>query len=330
MNETNDVLSPNRIRELANSFQVSRIILTAVELNIFTVLDKHLLPSEEVAHAIDADIRATDRLMNSLVAIGFLKKKRGKFYNSEEASLYLVKGKPEYMGGLLHSNEMWKSWGTLTECVKEGTAVFKKEQSSNEWTKYFIAAMHYRAVKEAKFVVLMLNLTNVKRVLDIGGGSGAFSMAFVDSNKNLESVIFDLPSVISLAKNYVEECANKNRIQFLEGDYNNDDFATEYDMIFLSAIVHINSYDENRELIKKCSQALSSGGQIIIKDWIMNEDRIEPKGGAMFALNMLVGTQRGDTFTLNEMTEWFNSAGITNVEKKDSSFGWSLLIGRKD
>ncbi len=330
MNTNDEFLKPENIRELASSFQTSRIILTAVELDLFSILDKHMLPSAEVAKKIGSDERATDRLMNALVALGFLRKIHGKFYNTESASQYLVRGKPEYMGGLFHTNELWKRWSTLTLAVKKGTSVYDRSEAAEDWTEFFIAAMHYRAVKEAKIISLMLDLKNVNKMLDIGGGSGAFSMQFIEKNPNMHTVIFDLPSVVPITKKHVETFQFKNNIGYITGDYLEDDFGSGYDLIFLSAIVHINSLDENKLLIKKCSDALNIGGQIIIKDWIMNEDRTSPAGGAFFALNMLVGTQNGDTYTETEMKEWMLNTGIKKIEKKETSFSSSLLICTKE
>ncbi|MDP3580846.1 MAG: methyltransferase [Ignavibacteria bacterium] len=329
-NNLNTVLDPKKISELASGFQVSRILLTAIELDIFSLLDKHLVPSSEVAKQIGADVRATDRLLSALVSLGFLNKVHEKFYNSDAASIYLVKGKPEFMDGLFHTNELWKSWGTLTNAVRKGTSVYADDVSESDWTESFIAAMHYRAVKEAKILAMMLNLNTAKKMLDIGGGSGAFSMGMIESNLALQAVIFDLPNVIPLTKKYVEAFPRKENISYIEGDYLTDEFGGGYDLILLSAIVHINSNEQNTELIKKCSNSLNSGGQIIIKDWVMNEARTEPLGGALFALNMLVGTECGDTFTETEMRVWLTNAEITNIERKNTSYGWSLIIGTKN
>ncbi len=103
----------------------------------------------------------------------------------------------------------------------------------------------------------------------------------------------------------------------------------DYDLIFLSAIVHINSYDQNKMLIKKCAEALNKNGMIVINDFVMNEDRTKPYHGAIFSLNMLVGTNNGDTYTEAEMKEWLTSAGCTKVERKQTSFGSDLIIGMK-
>ncbi|MBI3124247.1 MAG: methyltransferase domain-containing protein [Ignavibacteriales bacterium] len=330
MNMQNDLLTASKIRELANGFQVSRIILTAVELGIFSLLDKHLVSSAEVAKQIGADARATDRLLNALVSLGFLNKVHEKFYNTDAASSYLVKSKPEFMGGLFHTNELWKSWGTLTNAVKVGTSVYESEKSDSDWTESFIAAMHYRAAKEAKILAMMLNLNSAKKMLDIGGGSGAFSMGMIENNPALKAIVFDLPNVIPLTKKYVESFSHKENISYVEGNYLTDEFGDGYDLVLLSAIVHINSYEQNKTLISKCYNSLNIGGQIVIKDWVMSDARTEPLGGALFALNMLVGTECGDTYTEKEMREWLSNAGITKVERKNTSYGWSLIIGTKN
>ena len=330
MNTQNDLLNPEKIRELANSFQKSRILLSALELDLFSILDKHILTSIEVANKIGADKRATDRLMNALVALGFLRKTHGKFYNNENASRFLVKGKPEFMGGLFHSNELWKRWSTLTGAVKNGKSIYNIVDAPADWTESFIEAMHYRAVKEAKIICMMIDLNNINKMLDIGGGSGAFAMQFVEKNPGMNAVVFDLPSVIPLTKKYVNPFKHKDKISYITGNYLNDDFGHGYDLVFLSAIVHINSFEENKSLIKKCFNSLNPGGQIIIRDWVMDEDRVSPASGAYFALNMLVGTENGDTYTENEIKNWFNSAGINNIIRKETSFGSALMIGTKD
>lgn len=332
MNDTNQYLKPEEIRQLANSFQQSRILLTAVELDLFSVLDKKMLTSNEIAGIIKTDVRATDRLMNALVALGFLRKIHGKFYNAENASKYLVKGKPDFMGGIYHSLGLWNTWSSLTESVRLGTSVAERKPSpiGIDWSDAFIAAMHYRGVKEAKILAMLLDLKNVHRMLDIGGGSGTFAMEFVKTNPKMTAVVFDLPHILPITKKYIDAENMSGKIELKAGSFLTNDFGSGYDLILLSAIVHMNSYDENKMLIKKCYDTLNHGGQIIIKDWIMKDERTEPEGGAFFALNMLVGTKSGDTYTEMEIREWFNYAGFSKTEKKETSFGSSLMIGNKE
>jgi predicted O-methyltransferase YrrM len=327
----NEIKSSENIRELANSFRESRTLLTAFELKIFTVLNKHMMTSDEVAQKINANQRSTDRLMNALCAMGILKKIHGKFYNTDLASKYLVEGKPEFMGGLYHTNNLWDTWSNLTDSVIKGSSFISNQNKTekDDWVKYFIGAMHYRGVNQGKILAMMIDLTNVKRMLDVGGGSAAFSMEFVKRNPAINAVVLDLPHVIPITKEYVSESGLSDKINFLEGDYLIRDFEGSYDLILLSAIVHINNYEQNKMLIKKCSDSLNKNGMIIISDFVMNDDRTKPYHGALFSLNMLVGTANGDTFTEGEIKEWFGSAGLSKIERKNTSFGTDLMVAVK-
>jgi predicted O-methyltransferase YrrM len=326
-----EIKSPEDIRELANSFRVSRVLLSAFELKIFSVLDKHMMTSEEVSTKIDADPRATDRLMNALCGMGILKKVKRKFYNSDLSSKYLVEGKPEFMGNLYHTNHLWNTWSYLTDSVKKGSS-FKGDQNKKEktnWVEAFIGAMHYRGVNQGKILSMMIDLSNVRKMIDVGGGSAAFSIEIVKKNPSIKATVLDLPHVVPLTKKYVEEAGLSDNFNFIEGDYLTKDFEDNYDLILLSAIVHINSYEQNKMLINKCADALNKNGMIIISDFVMNDDRTQPVHGALFSINMLVGTASGDTYTKGEMKEWFESADLSKIERKNTSFGSDLMIGIK-
>lgn len=319
-------ISVEEIMELSRAFQGSRILLSAYELDVFTVLGDEEKSSEEVADAIGADPRGTDRLLNALCALEILFKSRGKFTNSPAAAESLVKGKPGGQAGLMHTVHLWNSWSTLTDAVRNGGLVKRRpvEERDDIWVDAFIAAMHGRAAKEAPGLVSSLDLKGVSRVLDVGGGSGAFSMAFVRAKDDLKSTVFDLPNVVSLAKAYIEKEGLSDKIDTVAGDYNKDKLPTGYDLVFLSAIIHSNSSQQNQALFNRVSRSLNPGGRIVISDFIMNDDRVSPTFGAFFALNMLVNTPEGDTFTEYEIKEWITTAGMSFVERNDG-----LMIGRK-
>jgi ubiquinone/menaquinone biosynthesis C-methylase UbiE len=175
----------------------------------------------------------------------------------------------------------------------------------------------------------MIDISNVKKMLDVGGGSAAFSMEIVKKNPAINAVVLDLPYVIPLTKKYVAECGLTEKFNFIEGDYLTKEFDDKYDLILLSAIIHINNYNQNKMLIKKCADALNKDGMIIISDFVMNDDRTKPFHGALFSLNMLVGTANGDTYTEKEIREWFESAGLSKIERKNTSFGSDLIIAVK-
>ena len=326
-----EINSAEDIRELVNSFRESRVLLTAIELKIFTVLSTHMMTSDEVAKKINADLRAANRLMNALCAMGILKKIHGKFYNSDLSSKYLVEGKPDFMGNLYHTNNLWDNWSHLTESVIKGHSAVDDEDKTdgNDWVESFIGAMHYRGVHQGKILAMMIDISNVKKMLDVGGGSAAFSMEIVKKNPAINAVVLDLPYVIPLTKKYVAECGLTEKFNFIEGDYLTKEFDDKYDLILLSAIIHINNYNQNKMLIKKCADALNKDGMIIISDFVMNDDRTKPFHGALFSLNMLVGTANGDTYTEKEIREWFESAGLSKIERKNTSFGSDPMIAVK-
>ena len=325
-----DELSPAGILEMAAGFRQSRILLTAFELGLFTVLGDESKPSADVAEAIGAAHRATDRLMNALCALGLLEKREGRFCNSPAALRFLVEGKPDYMANLMHAANLWHTWSTLTEAVRRGKSVLSpdSEKASDESRTAFITAMHHFARKRAAHVVAELDLSGVLRVLDIGGGSGAYSMAFVRAKKGIKATAFDLPSVVPLTTKYIEEENLSDEIEVVAGDYNADELGSGFDLAFLSSIIHANSFEENRALIQKAAGALNRGGQVVVQDFIMDEDRANPPMGAVFALNMLVNTEAGDTYTESEVRQWMMEAGLAEIVRKETDFDAGLIIGR--
>jgi predicted transcriptional regulator/precorrin-6B methylase 2 len=325
-------LSYSKIMEIANNFRTCRVLLTAFELDIFTVLSDGKKTSKEIAEKIGADERAAGRLLNALTAMDLLKKKKNKFSNTKAADKYLVKGKPGYMGGLAHTAGLWKTWSTLTEAVKKGTSVMNRgeiNERGDYWLEGFIAAMHMRGRIQAKEIASLLNFKKVNKVLDVGGGSGAYSFAFVKAKKGLKSVIYDLPKVVPLTQKYIESEGLSSSVETMTGNYLTDDLGSGYDMMFLSAVIHSNSAEENKLLFKKCAAGLNEGGKLVVLDQVMNEDRTKPFGGALFALNMLVGTANGDTYTESEIKSWMKEAGFSGFKRKDTVSGTAMIIGTK-
>lgn len=325
-------MNTKQIKEQFTAFQRSRILLTAFELKIFTILGTGAETSDDVAAKICADPRATDRILNSLCAIGFVLKENGKFSNTDFSEKYLVEGKPEFISGLKHTVHLWDSWSGLTESIKKGGAVHRSGvvDRGDEWVEAFIEAMNNRAVETAGPSVERIDLSNVNRVLDIGGGSAIFSKAFVRAKKGLTATVFDLPNVVRITSKYIEKEGFSGQIDVHAGDYANDELPSGYDLVFLSAIVHSNSYNENEKLIKKCAEALNPDGQVVVQDYIMDEDRTKPERGAIFALNMITGTLKGDTYTESEIAKWMKNAGLSNIKKIKLPFGTDQMIGIKE
>lgn len=322
-----DAASPMALFELASAFQRSRVLLTAFELDLFTVLNDQALTSAEVAAAIDADPRATDRLMNALVALGVLDKEEGRFANGPLASRHLVRGKPGFLAGLGHTANLWHTWSDLAGAVRRGGAAPRPpiNERGDDWLRSFIAAMHGRATEAAPEVVALSGLEKPSRVLDLGGGSGAFAMAFARAGHT--AVVFDLPNVVPLTRSYVSAGGLAAPVEVMAGDYLSDPIGEGYDAVLLSSVIHSHPPEVNRRLIAKAASALNPGGRIIVRDFLIDEDRRGPLQPALFALNMLVGTSGGDTYTASEVRGWLLEAGCRDVVRRDTATA-SLVIGR--
>ena len=236
------------------------------------------------------------------------------------------------MGGLGHTVNLWDTWTNMTEAVIKGTApeIRKSINDRGEnWLDSFIAAMHMRAKKQAPVIISRLDLNGVSKVLDVGGGPGTFSFAFVDAKDGLKATVFDLPNVVPLTHKYIKQEGYTGKVDTLEGDYLENSIGSGYDLAFLSAVIHSNSPQDINQLFSKCYKALNKNGQIVVLDYLMNEDRTEPAMGAMFSLNMLVGTEAGDSYTESEVRSWLKEAGFSSIKKINTEFGTDLIIGRK-
>jgi cyclopropane fatty-acyl-phospholipid synthase-like methyltransferase len=325
-------MNPNEIREFASSFQTSRILLTGFELDIFSNIEESGTTNKQISHKLNLDEHACERLMNALVSLGYLKKQNQLFFNTDESLMFLSRKSPEYLGGLMHSNHLWNSWSNLTKVVKTGVAAHRDEinERGEDWLTPFITAMHDRAIKQAPHQLKSIDLSGVNSLLDIGGGSGAYSMEFVNRKLEIEATVFDLPNVIPITKKFLEKEGCTAKIKTYEGDYTKDELPVGFDMVFLSAIIHSNSLEVNSDLVKKCFRSLNKNGQIVIQDWIMNNDRTKPTSGAVFAINMLVGTESGDCFTEQEVSGILSDAGFTDITRTEFETGYSRMVGKKE
>jgi cyclopropane fatty-acyl-phospholipid synthase-like methyltransferase len=200
---------------------------------------------------------------------------------------------------------------------------------SNDWTVPFIAAMHRNAASRAPIVVRAVGTQGVRRLLDVGGGSGAYSIAFAQQSAELSADIFDLASVVPIARAHVAEAGLSDRVLACTGDLRKDVFGTGYDLVLLSAICHMLGPSENQNLFERAFKALAPGGRVVIQDHIMSDDGTAPRAGALFAINMLVGTPRGGTFSKSQYEQWLLAAGFTKVDHVALPGPNDLVIGHK-
>jgi SAM-dependent methyltransferase len=222
------------------------------------------------------------------------------------------------------------SWSRLTDVVRHGKPARELPAASeapDERTKRFIGAMQHYGRQRAPEVAWLIDLAGVTRILDVGGGSGAFCHEFLGRLPGATATLFDLPPVLPLARRYAEDAGLADRMDFVAGNYNTDALPQGYDLVFMSAIVHINSPEQNIRLVAQGAEALRPGGRLVIRDWVMTSDRTQPAAGALFAINMLVNTDVGDTYTADEMREWMEAAGLVDVKILETQDGGGLAVG---
>ena len=307
---------PDELMATIRGFQESRIVLSALELDVFTAVGAGGTAAI-VAGRLQTDLRATAILLNALAALKLLQKLDGVFTLTPVASRFLAAGgKDDSRDALLHSANLWQRWRHLTEVVRTGEPPAFEEMTGRgeDWTRTFIAAMHKNGSLRALQVARMLDLGGVSRLLDLGGGSGAYAIAFSRQKPDLEAYVFDLPTVIPLTRKYAAEAGLDRRIKTVAGDMRTAPLGENYDLVWISAICHMWSPTENQELFRRVHAALRPGGRIVIQDFILAPDKTSPRMGAVFAVNMLVGTRRGNAYSQPEYFDWLTRAGFQNPE----------------
>jgi (2Fe-2S) ferredoxin/SAM-dependent methyltransferase len=313
------------------AFTESRALLTAIELDLYTAVAAGGTASA-VAARLGTDARSTGMLMNALVALGMLEKSGEEFRNTATAARYFAKGgRNDARGAAMHTVNLWQRWSTLTECVRAGTAVSFRAPSErgDASTSAFIAAMHHNAALHAPQAAAAADLAGVRRMLDVGGGSGAYSIAFAQAQPGLRAEILDLPPVIEIARRHIAEAGLSGRVTARAGDLHEDCFGSGYDLVWISAICHMLGPDENRQLLRKAFAALAPAGRVLIQDFILEPDRTAPRRAALFALNMLVGTRGGNCYTEAEYTAWLREAGFGEVRRFPLPGVSGLIGGRR-
>jgi predicted O-methyltransferase YrrM len=243
--------------------------------------------------------------------------------------------KDNHRNGLLHTANIWHRWSTLTDAVRSGTRVPASRDDNPEWTRNFIAGMERHAKDRARLVVKALGAatatstsnSNVRRILDLGGGSGAYSIAFAQASPNVQCEILDIPEVVPLTAEYVRQAGVSAQVSLRTGDMLQDDFGSGYDIIMLNAICHMFSEEQNRNIFGRAHQALAPNGRLVVQDFILNPDKTGPQHATLFSLNMLVNTDAGASYSEVEYTRWMKAAGFTEVSRVSLPGPSDLIVG---
>ncbi|HEX7227971.1 MAG TPA: methyltransferase, partial [Candidatus Binatia bacterium] len=253
------------------------------------------------------------------------------------STTYLQRSAPSYLGGMIRFEaSLWHCWTSLTEAIRSGRPVRSADmyQDNPKETAIFIGAMDslVKARGDAEIMAEAFDWGTAHELLDVGSGPATYPIALCRRFPNLRATIFDLPATIALTEGYVREAGLTSRIRLISGDYRVDDIPGSYDVVFLSNIIHSESFEVNQRLMVNLSSVLKTGGSVIVKDHILDRTRINPPVGALFSLLMLLTTQTGRCYAFDEVEAWMSAAGLTHIRQIElpAPLNSSLIIATKE
>ncbi len=319
----------DEILSLGRSYQAAAVLAAASELEIFTPLAKSARTAADLANALGLDVRGLTTLLDALVALALLRKS-GDRYSPASGTVDLLtpEGQRSALAMGQHQANCLRNWAQLGKVVKTGHPAERipslRGQTGDQ--ESFIGAMHNVSAPLADTIIQAVQPLRFTRLLDIGGASGTWTMAFLRACPIGQATLFDLPPVIRLARRRLTRSGFIDRVELVPGDFMTDPLPRGADLAWVSAIVHQNSREQNRVLFRKIADALVLGGRIAIRDIVMDESRTKPVAGALFAINMLVATQGGGTFTFTELHDDLTQAGFREPFLARSDEGMNAVV----
>jgi len=329
--------------QLATSFWAFKTLATAVELDLFTRLAQSgSLTVEQFAAAHGFAARPAEMLLTACASLGLLQKSGSGYGNTALAAEFLVRGKPYYFGGFVTmlDKRLYTGWDKLPEAMRNNRPTTwdpSKQKSLFDGADpammaTFWEAMHSLSTFTARALGQAVDFSRFRRLLDVGGGSAAFDVELCRQYPQLCATVYDLPFVAEIAARNVRQARLEDRIATHCGDFFNDpQFPAGHDVLLLSMIMHDWDEQQDRELLRKCYQALPAGGMVVIPELLVNDEKTGPPPAALMSLNMLVETEGGRNYAPSEYRGWLEATGFRNVEVKwfEAAGANGVVIGHK-
>lgn len=317
----------SRELSLAEIFQLgyyweTKILLTAVRLDVFSSLDGKPKTAGEIAGRIGAHETSLTLLLNALVALRVLAKEGAVYRNSSTAEKHLVRHSSQYIGHLLllHDAE-WNNWGKLEETIRTGLRMVDRHvfETDPELGGNVLAVLHRIGEQSGPDLAKRLCLVGPVKLLDLGGGAGTNAIAFCRVYPELTATVFDLPSTLRLTEKTVKEAGLDSRISLCPGDFNRDQLGGPYDVVLMSDILHYQTFEANEALVRKVFRQLAPEGRLIIKDRFLDEAGTGPAWTTAFAVHILVNTQQGGCYKTTDAMQWMTNAGFTSIAELEKT-----------
>ena len=319
----------NDVLEMARSYQPALVLAAAADLDLFSALATGPLSAEAVARQRACDLRAVTTLLDALTALGLLDKPGGNYSLASGVEDCLTAGGTQSVLAMAqHQANCLRRWAQLAHVIQSGRPAERLPSVRGEQgdLESFIGAMDNVSAPAADDVIGAIQPLQFKHVLDVGGASGTWTAAFLRVCPTGIATLFDLPEVIPLARQRLAAAGLAERVRLVAGDFMKDPLPAGADLAWVSAIVHQNSRAQNRELFAKVFASLAPGGRIAIRDLVMEPSRTQPVAGALFAINMLVATEGGGTFTFDELRDDLAAAGFVQATAVRRDAGMNSIV----
>lgn len=320
--------------QLSGGYWNTCALHSAVKLDIFTALVDTFLTAEEVAGTCHSESRATAMLLDSLTALGLLEKCDNRYRATPFAAEKLSKTSPGYLGHIImHHRHLMPGWARLDEAVRTGGPIHEPASHGQDESvrESFLMGMFNLAGQLAPRIAASIPLADCHRLLDLGGGPGTYAIHFCQANPQLSAVIYDLPTTRIFAEGVVARFNLSDRVCFTPGDYHTDPVPAGFDVAWLSHILHIESRPVCVSLLRKAVAALNPGGMLMVQEFILDDAKDGPLFPALFSLNMLIGTEGGQSYSGEELAAMMTEAGLSTVQRLALELpnGAGIMSGRK-
>ncbi len=334
---TSAAVTPERIMQFAWGYVPPLLLEAAIRHRVFDVLDSGAKTLSEVVKETGASERGLAAVMNALVGLEFLAKDlQGRYSLTPESATFLVSTKPSFMGGMIRhgSSQLIPKWLHLNEVVATGrpaTSVNQQGDGTEFFTEFVndIFPLSYPAAKALAQYLDCDAYGRKVRVLDLAAGSGVWGIALAQCSDAVHVTAVDWPGVIPVTRKTVTKFGLSERFSFIEGDLLGADFGSGRDIATLGHILHSEGEERSRALLAKTFESLSSGGTIAIAEFLVNPERTGPVNGLFFAVNMLVNTDTGNTYSFEEIADWLTEAGFVNSRTLDAPGPSPLILATK-
>ncbi len=310
-------LDPMAVMRVASAYWDSSILHVANSLDVFTKLSKEgPATAEEMAQRCGVDARGIEMILMGCICLGFLEKVEGRFRNTPLAETFLVEGSPRNQRGIVSMFKNWVlPWSRLEEAVRSGAPVVEKQHDhGEEATRTYIMGMLHRGIPQAQLLAEEVPLQGRKKMLDVGGGPGIFSIIMCQKNPGLRAAVLDLPQTLRVTRDIIRDWNAEGVVETIEGSYMDEGYGEGYDVVLTSSMISQEGPDIVKHILRESFKAMVSGGIILIQEQFLDDEKTGPMLPVQVGLNQLIHTPAGRAYSAKEVAEFAREIGFVDLE----------------